>query len=247
MVKSKNIEYIHFDTIDSTNTWAKKHASQLDPSQITCITAQEQTEGRGRWHRVWFSPKNQNIYATIYFCIPKDAPYLGNIPQIIAFSCIKMLQDRGIKGQIKWPNDVLVGGEKIAGILCEAVTLEKEIGIVLGIGLNVNMKEELLSTIDQPATSLAQLSGQTWNIEQILGLLLEQFLQDLLVLQKKGFAPFKEEFGKLLAYKGEEISFHDGVNLIKGICHSLTPDGHLNVVLPNNEMKSFSAGEIKFS
>lgn len=246
MIKSKNIEFIHFDTIDSTNTWAKSHAAKLDSTRMTCITAGEQTAGRGRWRRFWLSPKNLNIYATLYFCIPKDAPYLGNIPQILAFSCVKMLQEKGIEGQIKWPNDVLVDGKKIAGILCEAVTHEKELGIVLGIGLNVNMTQELLATIDMPATSLAQLSGQTWSIEQILNLLLQHFISNIAALQKKGFAPFKKEFGKFLAYKGKEITFHNGVHIIKGICHSLTPEGHLNVILPSNEMKTFSAGEIQF-
>lgn len=247
MIKSKNIEYIHFDTIDSTNTWAKNHAAELDPKRLTCITAQEQTAGRGRWRRFWLSPKNQNIYATLYFCIPKDAPYLGNIPQILAFSCVTTLREKGFEGQIKWPNDVLVNRKKIAGILCEAITLEKELGIALGLGLNVNMQEELLKTIDQPATSLSQLSGQTWSTEQVLGLLLDHFIEDLALLQKKGFAHFKKEFGKLLAYKGETITFHNGVEIIKGICHSLTPAGHLNVVLPEGVMKTFSAGEIEFS
>ncbi|OGN59059.1 MAG: biotin--[acetyl-CoA-carboxylase] ligase [Chlamydiae bacterium RIFCSPLOWO2_12_FULL_49_12] len=204
MIKSKNIEYIHFDTIDSTNNWVKKHALQLDPCRITCITALEQTAGRGRWNRTWFSPKEQNIYATIYFCIPKESPYLENIPQVLALSCAQMLRKKGFLAKIKWPNDVLVDGKKIAGILCETVALKEETGVVLGIGINVNMQEELLKTIDQPATSLAQLSGRTWNLEQTLSLLLESFLKSLTILQQEGLPPFLKFFEALLASTGKE-------------------------------------------
>lgn len=246
MSRLKNIYYIHFDTIDSTNNWAKSNAHALDPSQITCITAQEQTSGRGRWFRKWVSPKGENVYASIYFCLPRNSSYLPNLGQVLSLSCATMLKRKGFSPQIKWPNDILLSGKKVAGILTEAVTFEDRIGIVLGIGINVNMSKELLDTIDQPATSLAQLSGQTWMIEQLLDSLLKQFLRDLEVLQSQGFSAFLPEYEKLLAYKGQPITCHDGLQPIKGICHSITSDGKLNLELPEGKMAIISAGEIKF-
>lgn len=244
MTKYKNINYIHFDTIDSTNTWAKNNAHTLDPEQVTCITALEQTNGRGRWNRSWISPKGQNITATIFFCLPRSTEHVANLAQILSLSCAAILQKNGFSPQIKWPNDVLLNGKKIAGVLCETVSFEDRIGIVLGIGINVNMTDEFLKTIDQPATSLAQLSGHTWAFEQILEPLLQKFLEDLSLLQKKGFKPFRLRYEELLAFKGQMINCNNGEQKIQGICDSINNDGRLNLVLSSGERTILSAGEV---
>lgn len=240
----KKIYYIHFDTINSTNVWTKKNADSLDSDHLTCITALEQTAGRGRFYRKWLSPKGQNIYATLYFCLPKESPYVMNLGQILSLSCITILKKKGFFPQVKWPNDILLDGKKVAGILCETVLFEDRIGIVLGIGINVNMSQELLDTIDQPATSLSQLSGQTWTLEQILEPVLKQFLQDLHLLQTHGFEFFRSTYEQLLAFKGESISCSDGMKKIKGICHSVCPDGRLNLLLPNGNITTLTAGDL---
>jgi BirA family biotin operon repressor/biotin-[acetyl-CoA-carboxylase] ligase len=245
MPRLKNIYYIHFDTIDSTNTWTKKNAATLDPNQLTCVTALEQTAGRGRFFRKWLSPKGQNIYATLYFCLPCECPYIINLGQILSLSSIAVLKKKGFSPQIKWPNDILLDGKKVAGILSETVFSEDRIGAILGIGINVNMSQELLETIEQPATSLAQLSGQTWTLEQILEPVLKQFLKDLDTLLTNGFEPFRPGYEKLLAYKGETIACNDGLKMIKGICHSINSDGRLNLVLPDGQITTLSAGELK--
>ena len=242
----KNIYYIHFDSIDSTNTWAKQNAHLLDAREITCITAQEQTAGRGRHLRKWLSPKGDNIYATLYFCLPRNFSSLSNLGQILSLSCAKVLQEKGFAPKIKWPNDLLLEGKKVAGILCEAVSFEENLGIILGFGINVNMSEELLSKIDQPATSLAQLSGRPWQLEQILEPILQQFLEDLEKLKIGGFSPFQKTYESLLAYKDELICFHDGADKIKGFCTSIGADGRLTMILESGEKATFAAGEIKF-
>lgn len=217
----------------------------LDPQYITCITAQEQTAGRGRFFRKWLSPKGQNIYATLYFQTPRTAPYLGNLGQVMSLSCCSVLREKGFSVQIKWPNDLLIAGKKVAGILCETVVMEEHLGIVLGFGINVNMSQELLDMIDQPATSLAEQSGHLWKIEQILEPIVKQFVQDLQLLERHGFVHFQKEYEEILAYKGQLMSWSDGVRHIKGICHSISEDGKLNLIIPSGEMISLSAGEIK--
>lgn len=245
MLKNKHINYINFASLDSTNTWAKNNAQILDPHHITCITAQEQTAGRGRFFRKWLSPRGQNIYATLYFQVPKTATYLGNLGQIMCLSCSFVLRERGFSPQIKWPNDLLIAGKKVAGVLCETVSLQEHFGVVLGFGINVNMSQELLDMIDQPATSLAQQSGHTWNIEEILNAIVKRFIHDLHILEQQGFSSFQKDYEDLLAYKGQLMSWSDGVRTIKGICHSISEDGKLNIIIPSGEMLSLSAGEIK--
>jgi BirA family biotin operon repressor/biotin-[acetyl-CoA-carboxylase] ligase len=245
MKKTKNINYIHFDTIDSTNTWAKTNAHVLDPRDITCITAQEQTAGRGRWLRKWISPKGQNIYATLYFCLPNDSKSIANLGQVLSLSCVKILKGKGFEPLIKWPNDLILEGKKVAGILCERIQLEDQIGIALGIGINVNMTPEMLNTVDQPATSLAQLSGHTWALEQILDPLLHQFLEDLTTLEAQGFKPFQESYQKFLIHNNAEVSFFDGAKKLEGVCKGIDAKGRLSLLQSSGKKILLSAGEIK--
>lgn len=245
MNTSHSIEYIHFDTIDSTNTWVKTHWNQLDLHKITCVVAQEQTAGRGRQNRVWVSPKGKNLYATLFFSIPKEQNYLENIPQVLSLACAKLIQESHLAVAIKWPNDLLCEGKKIAGILTEAVSLPQGTGVVLGIGLNINMDSEELNAIDQPATSLAQLSGHPWNIDKTLQTLLSYFLRDLPLLQQEGFAPFKERYEALLANKGQKITVRLALGKKEGICHSISQEGRLILQVGAKEWITLSSGEIE--
>jgi BirA family transcriptional regulator, biotin operon repressor / biotin---[acetyl-CoA-carboxylase] ligase len=240
----RNIDYVRFDTIGSTNTWAKEHAARLNPHCITCITAAEQTAGRGRMNRRWVSPKGLNLYATLYFCLPKGVSYLANLGQVLSLSCASILADRGFAPQLKWPNDILLHHKKVSGILCEAVDLKDRRGVILGIGINVNMTDDLLNAIDQPATSLLQTSGRTWDLDEILNALLERFIKDLSVLQQAGFKPFREHYETLLLHKGKAITCRDGAQQITGILDSINDDGSLNLELPSKELIALSSGEI---
>jgi len=241
----KTINYIHFDTIDSTNSWAKQNAETLDPRQITCITAKEQTAGRGRFNRRWISPRGQNIYASLYFCLSLDCPIVMHLGQLFSLSCAKILKEKGFSPQVKWPNDLLMKNKKIAGILTETISFTDRLGIILGIGININMSEPLLSTIDQPAISLAQLSEETWTMEQILNPLLDQFLKDLKLLQEKGFKPFRKTFEEFLAFKGKKISFYNGQKHCEGICKGIDDEGRLTILLPTQEKIALNAGEMR--
>ena len=245
MQKNKHVNYIHFVSLDSTNTWAKNNAFVLDPSAVTCITAEEQTAGRGRFFRRWLSPKGENLYATLFFQVPKGAKYLGNIPQVLCLSCCSVLKERGFSLQIKWPNDLLLSSKKLAGVLCETISMGEYTGVALGFGVNINMKKELLDLIDQPATSLAEQSGHNWKIEEILEAIVKQFLLDLPLLEKEGFSFFYKTYQDLLAFKGHVISWSDGVKTIKGICHSISEDGLLNIITATGETIALSSGELK--
>jgi BirA family transcriptional regulator, biotin operon repressor / biotin---[acetyl-CoA-carboxylase] ligase len=239
----KKIHYIHLDTVDSTNTYAKAHAHTF-AHPLTCITAKEQTAGRGRFQRRWVSPRGQNIYATLVFQVAPGSPYLSNIGQIMTLSCAQLLLSKGIISEIKWPNDIVVSGKKIGGVLTETTPLQEKISVAVGIGLNVNMEAALLEMIDQPATSLLQELGKREDLETLLEHLMQQFLTNLEILEKSGFAPFKETFEQLLAFRGQEITCHDGAQTIKGICQGITQEGHLKVLLPSGATKILLAGEI---
>lgn len=244
LVKNKKINYIHFESIPSTNTWVKENAPVLDPQKVTCITAQEQTAGRGQFSRKWFSPKGLNIYATLFFCLAKDFSFLQNISQIASISFCKVLQTLGFSPQIKWPNDLLLEENKTAGILSETIQMPDCIGIALGIGCNVNMPKELTDKIDQKATSLMQISGKTWALDDILQLFLEQFLIDLSTLELEGFEGFQSYYNSLLAFKGNTITIKDGNRSFQGICKGASKTGKLILLLPSGKEIEIYSGEI---
>ena len=237
------IRYIHFETIDSTNLWAKNNAANFNPDQFTCITASEQTAGKGRLNRNWISPKGLNIYATFYFTLPKGCPFLAQLAQVLSLSCATVLKAKGFQPEIKWPNDITLAGKKVSGILCEILDMKDYYGIVIGIGVNVNMESDLLQTIDQPATSLAQISGKKWDLKEILTPLVEQFIKDLDILKSEKFSYFFEEYNKLLAFKGKMITLNPtpARAQVSGICKSIDREGRLLLLLPSGEMMKLTS------
>lgn len=245
MIKHKSVNYIHFTSVSSTILWAKENASLFDPNKLTCITAEEQTGGKGSFSKKWISPKGFNIYPTFYFTLPKLYPFLQNIGQILSISCCKALEKLGFNPQIKWPNDLLIENKKIAGILCEVTSYGEQLSITLAVGLNVNMPLELLKKIDQPATSLMEVSHKTWDLEEILSKILENFLEDLDTLSSKGFSPFSSFYNDRLAFKDQTIQIKDGVISRKGLCKGVSPEGSLLLEISSGNQILISSGKIE--
>ena len=245
MIKHKSVNYIHFTSIPSTNSWAKENTSLLDPHKLTCITAEEQTAGRGTFAKKWISPKGLNIYATLYFTLPKSYPFLQNIGQLLSISCCKCLEKMEFSPQIKWPNDLFLQGKKFAGILCEATSSLEETGIALGLGLNVNMPTELVQKIDQPATSIMEISQKTWDIEDLLHKIVEMFLEDLNTLSAKGFPAFASYYNSHLVFKEQTIQIKDGATSRKGVCKGVSPEGSLLLTTPSGEEIKICSGKIE--
>ncbi|MCE5316184.1 MAG: biotin--[acetyl-CoA-carboxylase] ligase [Parachlamydia sp.] len=243
--KQMQIHRRHFATLDSTNTWAKQHAEELDREALTLVTADNQTAGRGRFKRLWLSPAGQNIYATFCFFIEKHRGDIGNLPQVMAIAAADILEELGFQPQLKWPNDVMLKGKKTAGILCETIPISDQLCVVLGIGLNVNMPTELLSTIDRPATSLFAEDGATRDVEEVLARLQDRFNGRLMVFLDEGFLPFLEYYKKWLIHaNGDLIRFHDNRTIWEGRFAGINLDGTLLLKLSSGEERTFIAGEI---
>lgn len=244
----KSIHTVCFDTIDSTHSWGKKNFHTLDWANLTFITAAEQTAGYGRNKRKWLSSRDLDILATFCFTLPITFGFTANLGQILALAASALLEECGLCPEIKWPNDIRVGGRKIAGILCETfipeISTNQKLAIVLSIGLNGNTPSALLEQIDQPATSLLQLTNHVWDLDTLRTTLLNTFIKHLEILISQGFAPFYEKYQQLLSFKGKKISYFDNKQLIEGICEGILPDGRLKLLLPNGEKLLLSSGEI---
>ncbi len=237
-------EDIFLKTIDSTQEYAKKNVSSFDSKKITCIYADEQTLGKGRFNRKWLSSKKDNLNITLYFQINSKTLHLVSINHILALSLIDVLREKDLDPKIKWPNDIMLSQKKLAGILCEIQTKGDIADIFLGIGINVNAPKEFLDQIDQKATSLKVETNKVWDKKELLENLKQKFLKNLIIFKEKGFTPFHEKYENLLLYVGEKITFFDGKKQYSGILHSINCEGKLNLYTSDKEIISFAAGDI---
>lgn len=235
--------YHKFRTIYSTNTWALQNSALFDKEALTIVVAEEQSAGRGRLQRKWESPHGLNLYVTFCFFTPQERSDIANFPQILALSCVEVLEKLGLSLTLKWPNDVLCAGKKIAGILTETKLIGDLRFLAVAIGLNINMPKTLLDDITQPATSILVESGQEHSLEAIQTLLEEKFQENLAFFLKEGFAPFYESFKSHMAMN-ESLRFFDNQNLINAKISHLNPDGTLSLKLENGTIKTFCYGEI---
>lgn len=239
---------IHFESIDSTNTYAKNNSAAFPLEQITCITAEEQTAGRGRYQRSWLSPKGSNIYASFHFRLPISVRHPTTLAQVMTASIATVLETEGLKPTIKWPNDIQLAGKKICGVLGELIFQGAHVIVILGVGLNVNMELTQAARIDQPATSLKIETGKTWDKARLLTKLQQQFADDLNRFKAQGFQPFHPLIERLLVQKGamqkRVMKVYDGKKEWLGTYDSLNLDGSLNIRLEDQSIHTLYAGEI---
>lgn len=233
------IERVILDTVDSTNSFAKREGKSFSKEALTVITAEEQTGGRGRLKRPWHSPRSKNLLVTFTFFLKSPVPDLPRIGQVLSLSVYDALRELQFQPQIKWPNDLLLHKKKVAGILTEIVEESELRQVVLGVGLNVNVDEAWLKGLDQPATSLFMESKKTWDREDLLARLQNRFLGRLEKFQLHGFAPFEQEFLSRVAYLGETIRYGNE----EGVFESIASDGSLCLRLKDGSLKKILSAE----
>lgn len=232
----------HFSHINSTNSWALQNAHTLDRDALTVINANEQSQGRGRLQRQWHSPAGTNLYASFCLFTGAELQTIANISQVLALACAELLATLSLAPTLKWPNDLLVNGKKIAGILSETKPIDETRLLVIGIGLNINMSEEELSNINKPATSVLIETSKEHNPQTILTLLEEKFQLYLETYLKEGFAAFHAAFTKLLRFD-DEMEFSTDQIKVKGKIVKINPDGSIMIELKDGERKTFYYGE----
>jgi BirA family biotin operon repressor/biotin-[acetyl-CoA-carboxylase] ligase len=233
---------IHLETVDSTNTYAKMHFDAFKKDAITCIIANEQTQGKGSRNKSWYSPAYLNLYVTFAFTLNSTFHGIETLCHILAISLLNILKSHNLSPKIKWPNDVMLNNKKLAGVLCEPIFEKGITKIVLGIGINVNT--ENLSCIDQPATSLYLETKKIWDKFALLEELKKEFEINLNELLKNGFKSFKPIFEENLFAKGKFVTIKDGPKTVQGTIDSITKDGRLNIKLENEHIVTLTTGTV---
>ncbi|MGB3123147.1 MAG: bifunctional biotin--[acetyl-CoA-carboxylase] ligase/biotin operon repressor BirA [Pseudomonas sp.] len=231
-----------FDSIDSTNAEALRLVGAGCAAPFL-VLAEQQTAGRGRRGRKWVSPFAQNVYYSLVLRIEGGLRQLEGLSLVVGLAVMQALRGVGVQdAALKWPNDVLVGPKKIAGILLELVGDPADIcHVVLGIGINVNMQKA--DEVDQQWTSVGLEKGSSIDRNYLVAELSLQ-LQDYLDRHKaSGFAALQEEWERHHAWQGRAVSLIAGVNQIDGVVLGVDRQGALRLRVDGAE-RTYSGGEL---
>ena len=199
------------DRIDSTNTYIRNRiakAPAIAPGFI--VAAREQTAGRGRSDRKWLSAPNTNLCFSLFLETDAQLMDVPSLTMAAALAITDQLNSEKIDAAPKWPNDVLVGGKKICGILSERIETSTRKGIIVGIGLNVNMTSVEADAIDRPATSILIESGKAQNPKTVLENLLPQLTFWIDRWNQGGFSAIRDVWVEKAGPIGKPLSVHDG-------------------------------------
>ncbi|MBI4182631.1 MAG: biotin--[acetyl-CoA-carboxylase] ligase [Proteobacteria bacterium] len=241
---------VALDAVGSTNDEARRLARQGAPAG-TVVLARRQTAGRGRRGRSWESPPG-NLYASILVVpgMPASRTAEASFAAALAVAeTVERFAPPGLGVECKWPNDVLLGGAKVAGILLEGEGIEERGGtawfrwLVLGIGVNILHFPALAG---YRATSLAAAGGETPAPEAMLAPLLAALERWLHLWREEGFAPIRAAWQGRASGLGGPIEFRTGEATLRGAFVGIDAAGALVLRLADGGERKLSAGEVFF-
>lgn len=241
-----NFTILRFDKIDSTNTEAINQAKR-GAEEGLCIVAREQTAGRGRHGRTWVSPKGSGLYFSVILRPQIESKFLPLITLMSAVAVHQALEQVfKFECDIKWVNDIHVGGKKISGILAETVETEKGLAVIVGIGINLkssNFPPELAET----ATSIEMETGTTPNVENFLPEL-TSFLGKYcdILYNLNGAQKIREEWTRRSSYAfGKNVRAVIENETVYGTTQGIEENGALRLETNTGEIKIIHAGDIE--
>lgn len=233
-----------FESLGSSNDYGKALAKEQSVHG-TLIVADTQTAGKGRRGRVWQSPKGSSISMSLCLEPKLRTDCVSGLTLVTAVAVAEAVRSvTGCETKIKWPNDVVLNGKKICGILTEMIFKESGYAVIIGIGMNVNIDsfpEELKNT----ATSLKLETGKEISREALIAQvmncfepLFEQYEQtsDLTLL--------RAQYESMLANKGREVRVLDPKEPFTGVAKGITASGNLVVVCEDGKEREVSSGEV---
>lgn len=235
-------------TTDSTNEALARLPVQERHGHA--VLAEQQTAGRGRRRRTWHSPAGGNIYLSLGWRFGERSLALSVLPLVAAVCLCRALRRVGLSGHgIKWPNDILVDGAKLAGILVETQSAGDHPALaVIGIGVNVRMPESgSARAIDRPWTDLATVlpgRGEVIARNELIVLLLEELLAGLAAFESSGFESFQADWDRLDLLRGRRVRLEGNGGFRVGTALGIDDSGGLNVDIDGYGLQVLHAAEV---
>lgn len=238
---------IFLKSVDSTNEFAAKLSIGHEIKTAIVVIADSQEKGRGRLGREWISPSGVNIYMSIILkpeIEPKDATLLTVLTAVACAVALRKVS--GLKITIKWPNDLMVSGKKIGGILTEVRSEPDRIKIaVIGIGINVNIEsKDFPEKIQSIAASVKDETGKDYSRSEIIIQILREFEDLYKTFIKKGRSSLLKKWKELSSTLGKKVTIEVGKEIISGIAEDIDDEGMLILRTQSGGRRKISSGDV---
>ena len=236
---------IHFFKIDSTNTAASRLASERAPHGAV-VLAEEQTGGRGRFGRTWYSERSSGIYASIILRPPLSPAATPGITLMAGLAAQQaVLNATGLRPDIRWPNDLLLNGRKICGILTEMnAEVDRLHAVVIGIGINVNHRRMPVE-LAEIATSLRIEGHRVYSRIHLLVALLAEVQKFYHLLLEEGTAAIASRWAACSSFaQGKRVRVVTGKGELRGTTWGVDPSGALRVCFEDGHEEMLISGEV---
>jgi BirA family transcriptional regulator, biotin operon repressor / biotin---[acetyl-CoA-carboxylase] ligase len=225
------------------------HLAEAGAEEGTAVIADSQSGGKGRRGRAWSSPSGVNLYCSVVLrpaIMPHEAPQLTFLSAVAVARAIE--QATALEPEIKWPNDVLISGRKVAGLLNEMSAETDRVNfVILGIGVNLNMTPaQFPADVRTPATSLLLEQGLPVNRAQFAARMLGELDRLYTDFLQHGFGPVRDEWQQRCNANGREVVVSDtGVETVRGMFHGIDGDGALLVRFSDGMVERILSGDVR--
>ncbi|MEO8602542.1 MAG: biotin--[acetyl-CoA-carboxylase] ligase [bacterium] len=233
-----------FEVLDSTNTTARELAAAGAPDGSVVI-ADAQRRGRGRLGRAWVSPACKNLYLSTVLRSDVPAERLAQVSLLAGVATCEAVRAHCVEATIKWPNDILLGDRKAAGILCEMDAAGAAPVVVLGIGVNLNSEAgDFPDELRDKATSLQLAGGVAVDRARFAAQLLHRLELHLDVWRRQGFAPIAAAWRSMSPLIGRRLHVQEPGGSVEGTALALDDDGALRIRLDDGREHRIVAGDV---
>ncbi len=215
----------------STNQYLLDLAREVDSVAPRACLAEVQIAGRGRGGRLFLSTLGGSVLLSVLWPVKGSAAGLLGLSPTVAVAVARVLESEGVEGVgLKWPNDILVGGRKVCGILLELGQDRRDRRVlVIGIGINVKLSDSGGRPIDQPWTDLHRELGRTPSRNRVAGLVIEAVMESVRAYFREGFGSFRREYRDRDLLEGRELRLLQADTEIRGVGRGLDESGALLV------------------
>ena len=238
---------VHFTSLHSTNTYAKQWASKSTPIYSTAILADYQRHGRGRGDNLWTADAGKNL--TVSFTHPKlrirDIEAL-RVHFLFALNLFRALKTLDLNISIKWPNDLMLGDKKIAGILSE-VQHDASGDSLLIIGLGLNVCQEDFGSLNDKVASIQHALSQTITVQQVLKIAWDAFEKTVEEASDIDLASICKEINHHLYAKDKQVAITQGQQTTNGALLGLHHDGRITLRNNDGTIQYLAAGNLLVS
>ena len=237
------------ETVDSTN--AEVARLPVAEQHAHAVLAETQTAGRGRGARRWHSPPGGNIYLSLGWRLRVPAADLPALPLAVAVAVAETLNAAGLQGGgIKWPNDLLADGRKLAGILVESQGLSASgVAVIVGVGINVRMAQAGAdAAIDRPWTDLESHvpeARRPVDRNDLAAGLLNRLMAGFGRFERSGFATFRPCYEALDLLDGRRLALEHVSGDVSGTARGVDDSGRLRLEVATGELRTFHSGEVR--